>query len=146
MLILRQTVSPAYRKKRLSLGAVSHTDGQRLNMALTGTTPTVKGRLKMGYLDLFTSSMSTVARVSLWLTNSRPGPNSVAPLYAISNSSQTSNFSRTFNSSPKTKSSQTTKQLQYAIQNPEIIVLSDWSHFTSEELRNITLAADIDPL
>ena len=38
------------------------------------------------------------------------------------------------------------RQLEYAMQNPELVVLSDWSHFTSQELRNITLEADIDPL
>jgi hypothetical protein len=37
-------------------------------------------------------------------------------------------------------------QMTCAMQNPEIVVLSDWSHFTSEELRNISQAADIDPL
>jgi hypothetical protein len=38
------------------------------------------------------------------------------------------------------------EQLEQAMRNPEIVVMSDWSHFTSEDLRNITLAADIDPL
>ena len=38
------------------------------------------------------------------------------------------------------------KQLEHAMRHPEMVVLSDWSHFTSQELRNITLEADIDPL
>jgi hypothetical protein len=36
--------------------------------------------------------------------------------------------------------------MEDAMGHPELVVLSDWSHFTSEELRNISLAADIDPL
>lgn len=32
------------------------------------------------------------------------------------------------------------------MQNPEVVFLSDWQHFTSEQMQNITLAADIDPL
>jgi hypothetical protein len=38
------------------------------------------------------------------------------------------------------------KQLEYAMGNPEMVVLTDWTHFTSQELRNITLEANIDPL
>ncbi|KAE9376113.1 multicopper oxidase [Stipitochalara longipes BDJ] len=37
-------------------------------------------------------------------------------------------------------------RLEEAAANPQIVVLSDWSHFTSEELRSVSLAADIDPL
>jgi hypothetical protein len=37
-------------------------------------------------------------------------------------------------------------QLALAAANPQIVMLSDWSHFTSEELHDISLAADIDPL
>lgn len=58
----------------------------------------------------------------------KPAKEDTAPLEEISNS---------------TKS---TIQLENAIQNPEVVVLSDWSHFTSEQLRDISLAADIDPL
>ena len=38
------------------------------------------------------------------------------------------------------------KQLEHAMRHPEMVILSDWTHFTSQELRNITLEADIDPL
>jgi hypothetical protein len=37
-------------------------------------------------------------------------------------------------------------RLAEAAANPQIVVLSDWSHFTSQELRDISLAANIDPL
>jgi hypothetical protein len=40
----------------------------------------------------------------------------------------------------------TLKAIEQAVANPELVLLSDWSHFTSEELRNISLAANIDPL
>jgi hypothetical protein len=40
----------------------------------------------------------------------------------------------------------TLTQLENAARYPEIVLLSDWSHFTSEELHNVTVAADIDPL
>ena len=45
--------------------------------------------------------------------------------------------------------SNSTKDLQdmkHAMENTEAVVLSDWSHFTSEALRTISIAADIDPL
>lgn len=37
-------------------------------------------------------------------------------------------------------------QLALAASNSQIMMLSDWSHLTSEELHDISLAADIDPL
>jgi FtsP/CotA-like multicopper oxidase with cupredoxin domain len=36
--------------------------------------------------------------------------------------------------------------LSRALIDSETVLLSDWSHFTSEELRNISIAANIDPL
>jgi hypothetical protein len=36
--------------------------------------------------------------------------------------------------------------MENAMRNPEIVTLSDWSHFTSEDLRSISVAADIDLL
>ncbi|KAE8452253.1 hypothetical protein EG329_000953 [Mollisiaceae sp. DMI_Dod_QoI] len=38
------------------------------------------------------------------------------------------------------------RQMNEAILDPEIVILSDWSHFTSDALHNISIAADIDPL
>lgn len=60
--------------------------------------------------------------------NIRPAPNTVTPFSQISDS---------------TKDQQ---QLESAMLNPEMVVLSDWSHFTSEELRSISLAADVNQL
>jgi hypothetical protein len=37
-------------------------------------------------------------------------------------------------------------QIHNAIQDPKLVMISDWFHQTSEELRNIALAADIDAL
>ncbi|OJJ30871.1 hypothetical protein ASPWEDRAFT_120138 [Aspergillus wentii DTO 134E9] len=37
-------------------------------------------------------------------------------------------------------------QIQKAIENPNLVLLSDWFHMTSEELRDIATSADIDPL
>lgn len=37
-------------------------------------------------------------------------------------------------------------RLALAAANPHIVILSDWSHFTSEEIHDISIAADIDPL
>lgn len=56
----------------------------------------------------------------------KPAKNSPTPFSMISNSTKD------------------VKQLEHAMRHPEMVVLSDWSHFTSEELRNITLEADID--
>lgn len=36
--------------------------------------------------------------------------------------------------------------LKQAMENPVMVLLSDWSHFTSEELRSVSIAADIDSL
>jgi hypothetical protein len=36
--------------------------------------------------------------------------------------------------------------LSRALIDSETVILSDWSHFTSGELRNVSVAADIDPL
>lgn len=36
--------------------------------------------------------------------------------------------------------------MQLASVNPELVFLSDWDHFTSAQLRDISIAADIDPL
>lgn len=37
-------------------------------------------------------------------------------------------------------------QIQKAIQNPKLLMISDWFHNTSEELRDIALSANIDTL
>ncbi|KAG4430437.1 hypothetical protein IFR05_014080 [Cadophora sp. M221] len=37
-------------------------------------------------------------------------------------------------------------QLQKAIENPELVLLSDWSHFTSEQLYNTSIEAKVDPI
>jgi sugar phosphate isomerase/epimerase len=43
-------------------------------------------------------------------------------------------------------SKQDLHRLALAASNPQIVMLSDWSHFTSQELHDISIAADIDPL
>jgi hypothetical protein len=58
----------------------------------------------------------------------RPAKNTPTPFNLISNDTNTLN------------------QLENAATYPEIVLLSDWSHFTSEELHNVSVAADIDPL
>ena len=58
----------------------------------------------------------------------RPAKNTPSPFHMISNDTKTLNA------------------IEQAVANPELVLLSDWSHFTSEELRNISLAANIDPL
>ncbi|KAH6719548.1 laccase TilA [Leptodontidium sp. MPI-SDFR-AT-0119] len=50
---------------------------------------------------------------------------------------------------PLDKISNTTQslyQLQKAIENPELVLLSDWSHFTSEQLYNTSIEAKVDPI
>jgi hypothetical protein len=37
-------------------------------------------------------------------------------------------------------------RLAKAAASPQIVMLSDWSHFTSQDLHDISIAADIDPL
>ena len=37
-------------------------------------------------------------------------------------------------------------RLANAAASPQIVMLSDWSHFTSQDLHDISIAADIDPL
>ena len=37
-------------------------------------------------------------------------------------------------------------QIKSAIKNPKLLMISDWFHYTSGELRNIALAADVDTL
>jgi hypothetical protein len=37
-------------------------------------------------------------------------------------------------------------QIYNAIQSPNLVVLSDWFHMTSEELRDVAVSADIDTL
>jgi hypothetical protein len=33
--------------------------------------------------------------------------------------------------------------MEHAMQNPEVVLLSDWSHFTSQEMHSISLEANI---
>jgi hypothetical protein len=35
--------------------------------------------------------------------------------------------------------------MQNAFNNPEMVVLSDWTHMTSQEIRDVSVAANIDP-
>ncbi|KUJ08107.1 laccase TilA [Mollisia scopiformis] len=42
--------------------------------------------------------------------------------------------------------SNTLRQLNEQVNNPQIVMLSDWSHFTSQELHDVSIAAGIDPL
>ena len=37
-------------------------------------------------------------------------------------------------------------QIQKAFQDPQLLMISDWFHNTSEELRQISLSANIDTL
>lgn len=37
-------------------------------------------------------------------------------------------------------------RLEKAAESPELVVLSDWSHFTSEELHDVSISANIDQL
>ncbi|KAJ5142785.1 Multicopper oxidase type 2 [Penicillium bovifimosum] len=37
-------------------------------------------------------------------------------------------------------------QIKHAIENPKLLIVSDWYHITSRELRHIAVAADIDPI
>jgi hypothetical protein len=38
------------------------------------------------------------------------------------------------------------RQMNEQVNKPQVVLLSDWSHFTSEEQFNFTMAANIDPL
>jgi hypothetical protein len=40
----------------------------------------------------------------------------------------------------------TRAQIYHAIKDPKLVMLSDWFHNTSEELRQIALDADVDTL
>jgi hypothetical protein len=37
-------------------------------------------------------------------------------------------------------------QIKHAIEHPELLMVSDWYHNTSEELRDIAMSANIDPM
>lgn len=41
--------------------------------------------------------------------------------------------------------SNTLRQLNEQVNNPQLVLLSDWSHFTSETLHDVGVAANIDP-
>lgn len=68
----------------------------------------------------------------LWVNNEanfdRPANGTATPFDLISNTTQDLH------------------RLAEAAASPQIVVLSDWSHFTSQELHDISHAADIDPL
>jgi len=95
-------------------------------MALTGITAMSKDSLKMVFSVQYPSS-TCISRVPISNSDqSRPPVGTITPFSRISNSTEDA------------------QQLEQAMRRPEIVVVSDWSHFTSIELQDIYTKANID--
>lgn len=118
-----------FHKNLSSLDLPLPTSGPLLNMAHIGITDIRKVSWRMACLvqSIF-SKFIIVISIGRCADSIRPKSGTPTPFTMISNNSNT------------------LRQLNEQVNKPQVVVLSDWSHFTSGELRNISIAADIDPM
>lgn len=105
------------------------TSGLLHSMAHIGIMDTQGDSWRMGSLvEYISSEFSQISGGLTYSDSRRPKSGTPNPFTMISNDSNT------------------LRQLNEQVDNPNIVMLSDWSHFTSDQLQDISIAADIDPL
>ncbi len=141
---LGRTASQASRRNWSTVEQPSHIDGPRHNMGHTGEKIALGWAIKLTVWKVPCTRSRTNHGWIIWCYHYRVRAVSYWNVYTNSYRSPAPKNQKPF--SMITNDAKELKQLEKAELDPEIVMLSDWTHMTSEEIRDVAVTANLDTM